>query len=152
MWWIGVPCVNRVVSLLITCYSIVVLLWYMVNGVWYVWVSLGDASECSGLLECWTGRFGHRQNTVIWGSIPSWVMTPVAAPRTGQGVPRNTLTWKKLKKKNLYLIYARNTLIPKLGTPWIKKLGIPSNKIIKKKLSVLLSSQKKKKTQKKILN
>ena len=34
---------------------------------------------------------------------------------------------KNLKKKKLYLIYARNTLIPKLGTPWIKKLGIPSN-------------------------
>ena len=67
----------------------------------------------------------------------------VAVPHTSQGVPRNTLTWKKFKKKKLYLIHIRNTLNHK----------IRNTLEFKKKKKIICSSfkpKKKKKTQKKI--
>ena len=60
-------------------------------------------------------------------------MVSVAAPRASQGVPRNTLTWKKNWKKKIFTnffilaLYYRNTL-----------------KLKKKNLIVLLSSKKNK--------
>ena len=72
----------------------------------------------------------------------------VAAPRTGQGVPRNTLTWKKLKKKNLYLIHIRNTLNHKIRNTLNHKIR-NTLKLKKKNICSTFKPKKKKKKKKK---
>ena len=79
--------------------------------------------------DFWIQNPRYKKGTLfsLWKALLKMCLGSVATPRATQGVPKNTLTWKKNKNKNKK-IYKIFYICSVFGTPSIKKLGTPLNK------------------------